>query len=196
MEYQSRMTYHQAIAEREPRRHRITVEEFLFLDERGAFGDDHAELLDGDIYIMSPIFSLQSRALSVLNYEVEAALRRLGGRLRAFTPTSTMLGPHSLVEPGLLVARTPVDPIIQAEAVQVAFEVSASSLDYDLGKKAPSYAAAGIPEYWVVDFASRRVIRMHEPSSDSYAIRSEFDFGESVSSIAVPGLSVDLSSID
>jgi Uma2 family endonuclease len=190
------MTYHQAIVEREPRRHRITVEEFLLLDERGAFGNEHAELLDGDIYIMSPIFSLHSRALSVLTYEVEAALRRLGGSLRAFTPTSTMLGPHSLVEPDLLVARTPVDPIIQADAVQIAFEVSASSLGYHLGRKATSYAAAGIPEYWLVDVASRRVIRLNEASSDGFANRSEFDFSEAVSSIAVPGLSIHLSQID
>jgi Uma2 family endonuclease len=40
-------------------------------------------------------------------------------------------------------------------AVLLAVEVAHTSLQYDLTTKAELYAAAGIPEYWVLDLEGR-----------------------------------------
>lgn len=45
-------------------------------------------------------------------------------------------------------------------------EVAESSLRFDLGEKARRYAAAGYPEYWVIDCVARVLIRHTEPSPD------------------------------
>jgi Uma2 family endonuclease len=36
------------------------------------------------------------------------------------------------------------------------------------GRKAAIYAAAGIPEYWVIDLADRRLVVHREPAGDRY----------------------------
>lgn len=46
-------------------------------------------------------------------------------------------------------------------------EIANSSLAYDTGDKASLYAAAGIPDYWVVDLENRRVIVFRDPQTDA-----------------------------
>jgi Uma2 family endonuclease len=48
---------------------------------------------------------------------------------------------------------------IPGEDVQLVIEVSASTLDDDLGDTKQRYEAAGLPEYWVVDMSGRRILR-------------------------------------
>jgi Uma2 family endonuclease len=45
-------------------------------------------------------------------------------------------------------------------------EVAESSLPFDLGEKARRYAAAGYPEYWVIDTVQRILVRHLDPNPD------------------------------
>ncbi len=59
----------------------------------------------------------------------------------------------------------------QADDVQLAIEVSYSSLAYDIETKRRLYAEAGIREYWIVD-AQAACIHVHrEPEGDDYQKR-------------------------
>jgi Uma2 family endonuclease len=47
-------------------------------------------------------------------------------------------------------------------------EVSVTSRAVDLGRKAAIYAAAGVPEYWVLDLADFTLVVHREPAGDGY----------------------------
>jgi Uma2 family endonuclease len=59
----------------------------------------------------------------------------------------------------------------QAGDVQLAIEVSYSSLAYDLETKRRLYAEAGIREYWIVDAQATCIHVYREPQGDDYRTR-------------------------
>jgi Uma2 family endonuclease len=64
-------------------------------------------------------------------------------------------------------------------------EVAVSSLPYDLTTKAAVYAAAGVPDFWVVDLVGRRVVVHRSPSADGYRERFDAAPGDELRAIAV-----------
>jgi Uma2 family endonuclease len=65
-------------------------------------------------------------------------------------------------------------------------EVADTSLDFDTTVKAGLYAAAGIPDYWVIDLVSRGVIVFRGPRSGAYETRSTHRGDEFASPLALP----------
>ena len=77
------------------------------------------------------------------------------------------------------------------ETVALIVEVSDTTLDTDLGRKADLYAAAGVAEYWVIDLNENRAL-MHEfPEADGYRGQLDILLGEVLTSATVEGLSVE-----
>ncbi len=73
--------------------------------------------------------------------------------------------------------------------IRLVVEVSDATLSDALTTKARLYAGAGIPEYWVVDVAGRR-LRMHSvPGAEGYTQITEF----SESDTAAPVLALTAS---
>lgn len=68
-------------------------------------------------------------------------------------------------------------------------EVADTSLSYDRGRKAPAYARAGIPEYWIVAFDTDVILVMQDPATDGYAVCRELWRGDAASIRALPGVS-------
>lgn len=175
-----------------PIRHKLTVKEFLILDEAGVFGDDRVELIDGEIFVLSPLHKPHAEILVMLSYEVVRAVLGHASGLKCYSPVSTLIDDFNLPEPDLIVAIDDGGTHFMApQAVRLAIEVSASTLRHDLVRKAEIYSRAQIPEYWVVDVAGRRVIRLHGPGAGGYAERVEFAFGASVPSATIAGLVVE-----
>lgn len=177
-----------------PYRHLLTVDEFLILDEAGAFRDlGRVELIEGEIFVMAPLYYPHGRILLDLTVALDAAVRRVGPPLQALTPVSARLSDNSLPEADLLVvdATTADDGFVTPAMVRIMVEVAASSLAHDLGSKLRLYARSGVPEYWVADVNGREIIRFHAPTGDSYAERTTFAFGNTVPSATIPGLTVD-----
>lgn len=58
-------------------------------------------------------------------------------------------------------------------------EVAKSSPDRDIRIKAPLYAQAGIPAYWVAD-VQRRVHRFTNPTPNGYATEESYEAGAAV----------------
>ena len=191
------MGHEQPIADADvegPIRHKLTVEEFLILDEAGVFDTKHMELIDGEIFGVSPTYQPHARIFATMMHELVTAVRRLDAGLVAYSPVSTRFDNHNLPEPDLMVAvNDGSDRFMAPESVRIAMEVSSSSLRHDLVKKAELYARFAVPEYWVIDVNHQRVIRMHLPASGEYGQRTEFAFGQPVPSATIPGLIVDTS---
>lgn len=175
-----------------PRRHRLTVHDFLMLDEAGAFtGIGHVELIDGEIFTVAPLHAPHAWIQMELTVEIGLAVRQLPD-YRAYTPVSAELDVNSLPEADIVVARKGGDGrFVTAAFVQLLVEVADSSLRHDLGRKLRLYARAGVPEYWVADVKGRRIIRFHAPAGDAYDERTEFAFGDTVPSATIAGLTVD-----
>ncbi len=171
--------------------------DFLTLDEAGAFeGVGRVELIEGEIFQMSPLHLPHASVLAELTVAIGIALREQSDTMRVLTPVSLRANDHSLPEADLLVVEldgTEGD-LATPEMVRLVLEVSASSLRHDLGRKLQLYARTGVPEYWVADVAdvaARRLLRFHAPAGEDYTERAEFAFGDTIASATIDGLAVD-----
>ena len=82
-----------------------------------------------------------------------------------------------------------------AADVLLLIEVSDTSIDYDRNRKIPLYAAASIPEVWIVNLQNS-TIELHCQLRDySYAVVKIFRRGERVKSENLPRLELNLEEI-
>lgn len=178
-----------------PYRHLLTVDEFLILDQAGAFRElGRVELIEGEIFVMAPLYRPHARALVELTTDLTNAVRTLGTSLQTLSPVSARLDLHSLPEPDLLVidaAAAGEEEFVTPETLRLVVEVADSSLSHDLGRKLALYARTGVPEYWVADVNGREIVRLHAPAGDAYTERAVFAFGERVPAATIDGLTVD-----
>ena len=61
--------------------------------------------------------------------------------------------------------------------------------------KLPINAAAGIPEYWIVDFNDKLLEVFRDPIGDEYAFRRTFTGDMAISSLACPEVSLCVGSL-
>jgi Uma2 family endonuclease len=136
---------------------RLTVERYLALVDTGVLDpDDRVELLAGVVVSMSPINSPHATAVGL----VDEALRRAfpdGVAIRVQQPL--VLAPFSMPQPDLVVVPgTHRDySLAHPTTALLVVEVSDSSLPQDRLTKGAIYAAAGIPEYWIVNLRHRQL---------------------------------------
>jgi Uma2 family endonuclease len=78
----------------------------------------------------------------------------------------------------------------QAEDCLICIEVADSSLEYDRTVKCRMYAAAGLPEYWLVNIPDRCVEVYRSPvlAEAIYAVRTDYRAGETLQFELVPGV--------
>lgn len=177
----------------EPMVHKLTVEEFVALDEAGFFlGKGRFELIEGEIYQMSPLHRPHGRIIIEIGSQLHRAVEAAALELEVLSPVSMRLGPHSLPEPDLLVAAPdPDDRFVELGFARLAIEVAGASLRHDLMRKAPLYARHGIPEYWVVDMEGRAIHQMTDPAPSGYETVEVHPFGARVRSKLVPQIVLD-----
>ncbi|MCY4508670.1 MAG: Uma2 family endonuclease [Acidobacteria bacterium] len=178
-------------------RHRFSVDDFARLGEAGIFTeDDRVELIDGEIRDMTPIGQPHAWIVNRLTWRL---VMRLAGRAWVSVQNPVRLDRHTEPLPDLVVARGGEDDYadrhLEADDILLVVEVADSSLRYDRIEKMPRYAAAGIPEAWLVDVAGGAVTVSTGPGPDGYADRRVFRRGEGIVSTAVAGLQVTVDEI-
>ena len=106
------------------------------------------------------------------------------------------LGSIGIFEPDILVWR-PVsgDGFIPISAAVLAIEVADTTLRSDLRLKAPDYAAAGLPELWVVDLNGAETIRFTEPADGQWGKEERFAFDAPIGCGLAPQAEVRLASL-
>jgi Uma2 family endonuclease len=148
--------------------HPLTVDDLDAMVRCGILAeDDRVELLDGVLVEMSPQSEAHAYAIRELLARAARVVLESGLRLSVQSPLNVG-SPISRPEPDLAVVPAGGWDAHAARAVLVV-EVSVTSRAIDLGRKAAIYAAAGIPDYWVLDIDARRLIVHRDPADDRYA---------------------------
>jgi Uma2 family endonuclease len=146
------------------RLHRFTIEEYRALPAAGLLPPDaRVELLEGVIVDMTPIGPKHSFSVGRLTRAL-TGLAGQGWHVRCQQPIADG---NSEPQPDVTVvrgvARDYIDHHPGAGEVALVLEVADSSLATDRGVKVRVYAAASIPEYWIVDLAKRRIEVFRDP---------------------------------
>ena len=158
------------------------------MGEAGVFApDERVELIDGEVVIMPPIGEEHSAETNRMNSRVG---RSLGDRAIVSVQNPVIIRPDWEPLPDLALLRPREDFYQRAkprpEDVFLLVEVSDTSLAFDREVKVPGYAAAGIPETWVVDVQARLLLVFREPSPEGYRRLATFGPGDRLSPAAFP----------
>jgi Uma2 family endonuclease len=175
---------------------RWTKREYNQAAERGLFRGMHVYLYRGELIEMASMGALHVQAVKRLTYWL----------IENFRPEFEvrMQGPFELVdesepEPdgGVFTkqqdARRP-----HPNAAELLIEVSDSSIELDR-EMGFDYAAAGVPDYWIINVRDREIEVYRQPVADRasvtgfrYAERKVFGVGQPVSPLARPEVSVSI----
>ncbi len=176
---------------------RLRVCDFLVLVDSGAFDAySKSELIDGEIVCVNSQFRPHAMAKSNLFVLLANALTANASPLSAIVEVAVKLDDGNLFEPDIvLTAYDGSDRIVPGTAVVLAVEVSDTTLKHDLVRKAGFYAAAGIPEYWVLDVNARTLHQLWSPKPDGYGERREVALGGTIEALTIPGLQIETQNI-
>jgi Uma2 family endonuclease len=148
----------------------FTVDDYHRLAEVGILGeDDRVELLDGQVVEMTPIGPEHAGCVDGL---VRLLSRLVGESAIVRVQSPVILGPHWEPQPDVALLRPRADGYRRAHPgpgdILLLIEVADASLGTDRELKLPRYAAAGIPEAWLVAL-ERDVVEVHrEPGPAGY----------------------------
>lgn len=137
--------------------------------------DDPVELLEGILVTKMPKNPPHSLATNLLR-EALAQLFSSGWCVHTQEPITLS---DSEPEPDVAVIKGSLrqysDRHPGAEEISLVIEVADSSLSRDRGWKKRIYAKAGIPVYWIVNLAERKIEVYSQPSEADYQQRQEFE---------------------
>ncbi len=170
-----------------------TVAEFHRLGELGLFEGRRAMLVHGEILEEGPM----NPPHAIASTKTEDLIRELFGRafhVRVQKPL--VFGLDIDPEPDVVVVRgRPADYPSHPATAELVVEVSDTSLRYDTTDKAALYAAAGIPEYWVLDLNGRQLLVFRDPMAGAYATASAVPADGTVSPLAAPGATLTVADL-
>ena len=176
----------------------LPKEQFYTIDDIYNLPDgQRAELIDGQIYDMTPPTRTHQKILSFLHLEIGGYIRDNGGSCEVYpAPFAVYLSENNntYVEPDISVicdtdklndsgCNGAPDWIIEI--------VSTSSKRMDYFKKLFKYRTAGVREYWIVDPDKNRVTVWNFETEST----NEYTFNDSVESGIYPGFYINFNQI-
>ena len=124
--------------------------------ERLADEDTRLELIDGVLIMHSPANVRHETLFKFLLFLLDTYATKSGAGQVFGSRTPLILEKERRVEPDLLFIKTENlhrlgDVALEGPADLVIEILSPATRDYDLGEKSDLYAAAAVPEYWMID---------------------------------------------
>ena len=172
-----------------PARRRFTVAEYFAMAEAGILHEDeHIELIDGEIIVMSPMGNPHRQSVNWIGFLLSPAL---GNRAMVQVQATVVLDDGTAPEPDIAVIRLrSINDLVTVTPEEIYFlvEVADSSLEFDRETKLARYAAAGIPEVWIANLVDRRLEAHADPVDGAYQTSWVTLPGESVSPRAFPDI--------
>jgi Uma2 family endonuclease len=155
--------------------------EYDRLVDAGSFDGERVELIGGRLVAMSPQGERHAFSVTRLTKLLVLALGdRADVRVQVPLAASDISEPEpdiAIVAPGDYLDDHPQRAILVIEVAQ-------ASLGHDRTVKKALYAAAGVPEYWIVNLEAGLVEVYREPQGEIYRAQSEYGRD---ATIAVPG---------
>lgn len=174
-----------------PERLRLRVEDFVLLAQSGAFDDyGKTELIDGEIFFMNAQWSRHARVKSRLLVALSNRLAAIGSDLEAISEVSVRLSDDTMPEPDIVLTSWRGQGAVPVETVALVVEVADTTFDTDVGRKSDLYAAAGVPEYWVIDLKGNRALLHEHPDADGYHGQLDILLGKPLIAAMIEGLEV------
>lgn len=178
-----------------PTRRKWTLAELDRLSEHGFFGEhEHVELIGGEPIAMPAKGVRHERVRGIVSKWMS---RQLPLGLEHYQGLGWRPGFGIYLEPDLLVTdAAAVPPAIPAAKVSLVVEFAKSSLDYDHGLKAMTYATIGVADYWVVNAVTLSTRIHREPSSHGFRSVVELPATAQLVPLLVPQLTLRLADFD
>jgi len=174
---------------------KITAADFL------AFPDDfppHSQLVEGTVVVNEPKLRHQRVCLYLQHLMTSWTLAQ-SGQGEVFLPIDVPINEYNVFAPDVSWYAEEHRPPREAELVDrlpdLAIEVrSPSTWCYDVGPKFLRYQAAGLPELWLVDTASKTVLvyRRSTPEREEFDAVLELGAGATLTTPLLPGLVVEI----
>jgi Uma2 family endonuclease len=158
----------------------------------GFFENERVELLDGMLVAMSPQSARHATVVSRLNMLLTPALV---GRAEVRVQSPFAASDDSEPEPDVAVIPTGDYVKDHPSHALLVIEVADSSLRKDRLVKLGLYAAAGTPEYWIVDLQSDVVLVHRDPREGGYAQATRHGSGERLALLSFPDISIPTSEL-
>lgn len=173
----------QIVEEAGPQRWKWTGEELQRASQAGVFPPEtRVELMDGEILKVMRPSHRHSRLVSRLVRQFWNHCDQQTQLIQSEQPIH--LNAHFEPVPDLAIIQGPDDRYEQRfpdpGEVFLIVEVADSSLRYDQGDKYRAYAAAGIPEYWIVNLRESQVEVFRQPEGDAYGSTQVYSLGKAV----------------
>ena len=167
-------------------RRRFTVAEYHRMAEVGILHeDDRIELIHGEIIKMSgsPPGPIGNPHSSTVRRLINKLTLQLGPQFIIDAQNPVQISDYSEPEPDIVVLPFRddyyADGVTPADVLLI-IEVSDTTLRYDQTIKLPLYAAAGIPEVWIVDVGQQLKVHRH-PRGEQYQSASTLSRDETAS---------------
>lgn len=165
-----------------------TADTFQQAGEAGIFGEQRVELIEGQVFEMSPMGTPHTIALMLIFQEMS---RVIGDRYTVLIQGPLALSKRSHPFPDVAILKGQPRDYLGGlpEGAILVIEISESTLSFDRGIKAKMYAAAGIEEYWILNLVDLQIEVFRKPSSGGgYAEKMVVGKNEQLSPIAAPEL--------
>jgi Uma2 family endonuclease len=175
----------------------ISVDEYERMGEAGIFRPDaRLELLEGEIYEMSPTGSRHAACVDALALILTETARR---RFIVRTQSPIQLDDYSEPQPDVALLRWRDDFYSRAHPqpadVMLVVEVADTTLESDRRYKLPLYAKAGIGEAWIVNLQDESIELYAEPSGGAYQVNAAFKRGEEAQSHTIADLRLNVAAV-
>lgn len=167
-------------------------EEYDRMIELGMFADENLELLHGFLVAREP---QGPEHIDLTGRIHKQLLLALGDRAVVWSHSGIAASDESEPEPDVVVVPPGDYRRRKATTALLVVEISQSSLRRDRSVKAELYAAAAIPEYWVVNLVDRVLEIRDQPAGGSYTRLRTVRAGERISLAAFPDVSFAIEDI-
>jgi Uma2 family endonuclease len=176
----------------EPRPRKWSKQEFYRLAELGYFQAQRAELVEGEIMVMSP---QKPRHYSATDQAADLLRGAFGKGFHVRMQGPIDLGPCAEPEPDIAVVAGKRQDYRKKHPTTAALmvEVSDTTLIYDRTRKASLYARAVILDYWIINLVDDQLEVYRKPEADEtqfygfgYAERTVLALDERIAPLAKP----------
>jgi Uma2 family endonuclease len=179
---------------------------YTYADYAAKPDDERWELIDGALYKMAPSPNTKhQRALRRWVAGFELHLSQVGQLDELFfAPTDLILGDGTTVQPDMFFVATERGHIITLRGCEgppdlVVEILSPSNPARDLDTKRELYARHGIPEYFILDTETERVMALSDPITEGgigrYTVETLYRSGDILTIAAMPGLGIAVADI-